>query len=107
MSTKTHANPVAPTDHDGADSLRQQPQSGTPGSNQSVPLTGAEAPHERDESPQSQPTGRASTDPVRHEIGQASEDIERGLVDTDCRGTPDDIPHQEQTDATRSRTRRP
>lgn len=107
MSTKTQPEAVPPADPDGADALRQQPQCGTPGSNAAVPLPGAKEPHERDESPESQPTGRSPTDPRRDDIEQASEDIERGLVDTDRRGTPDDIPHQEQTHATRSATRRP
>ncbi|HWI15943.1 MAG TPA: hypothetical protein VNT02_16875 [Burkholderiales bacterium] len=90
----------------GTDTLRQQPQSGTPDNNALAPLPGAKQPHERDESPESQPTGSSSSDPRRDDIGQASEDIERGLVDTDRRGTPDDIPHQEHTDATPSNTRR-
>ncbi|MGE5523892.1 MAG: hypothetical protein ACM3SS_09250 [Rhodospirillaceae bacterium] len=107
MSKKSQPDTVTPADTDGAETLRQQPQSGTPQRGDRVPLTGAEEPHERDESPESQPTGSSPTDPRREDIGQASEDIERGLVDTDRRGTPDDIPHQEHTDATRSTTRRP
>ena len=106
MSTKTQPDSLPPAASDGAETLRQQPQPGAPGSNARVPLPGAKQPHERDESPQSQPTGSAPTDPRREDIGQASADIERGLVDTDRRGTPDDIPHQEHTNATRSATRR-
>jgi hypothetical protein len=87
--------------------LRQQPQSGTPDRNATARLPGAKEPHERDESPQSQPIEGAASDPRRTDIRQASEDIERGLVDTDRRGTPDDIPHQEQAHATRSSSRRP
>lgn len=104
MSTKNP--PHSPTRAD-ADALRQQPQSGAPDANATARLPGAKQPHERDESPESQPTGSSPTDPARADMGQASEDIERGLVDTDRRGTPDDIPHQEQTNATRSATRSP
>ena len=107
MSTKNPPPDAAPADADGTDALRQQPQSGTPDSPATAPSSGTEQPHERDESPVSQPTGNSPTDPRREDMGQASEDIERGLVDTDRRGTPDDIPHQEHTNATRSATRRP
>lgn len=106
MSTRIRPDAATPSDPDGADALRQQPQSGTPGGNATAPLPGAKEPHERDESPESQPTGSQPTDPRRDDMGQASEDIERGLVDTDRRGTPDDIPHQEHEHATRSVTRR-
>ncbi len=96
MSTKNTPHPNAPAAVDGADAMeQQQPQSGTPGPKAEAPLPGVRQPHERDESPDSQPTGSSPTDPARRDIGQASEDIERGLVDTDRRGTPDDIPHQE------------
>lgn len=107
MSTKSQPDTLKPAASDGADTLRQQPQPGAPGSNAPAPLRGAKQPHERDESPESQPTGSAPTDPGREDIRQASQDIERGLVDTDRRGTPDDVPHQEHTNATRSATRRP
>jgi hypothetical protein len=105
MSTKNRPESVPPGEPDGVDALQQQPQSGTPESNAATPLPGAKQPHEVDESPESQPTGRSPTDPRRDDIEQASEDIERGLVDTDRRGTPDDIPHEEHTDATRSATK--
>lgn len=108
MSKKTQADVDTPVDSDGADTLRQQPQSGTPGGNERAQLSGAEEPHERDESPASEITGQSSVDPRRDDIEQASEDIERGLVDTDRRGTPNDIPDQEPLqDATRSSTSRP
>jgi hypothetical protein len=103
MSTKSQPDTLKPAASDGADTLRQQPQPGAPGSIAPAP----KQPHERDESPESQPTGSAPTDPGREDMRQASEDIERGLVDTDRRGTPDDVPHQEHTNATRSATRRP
>jgi len=108
MSKKTLTDVDSPVDADGADALRQQPQSGTPGGNERVLLPGAKEPHERDESPASEITGQSSVDPRRDDIEQASEDIERGLVDTDRRGTPNDIPDQEpHHDATRSTTSRP
>lgn len=50
-------------------------------------------PHERDES--ASDTGNRldqALPPVGAEIAQAHEDIEAGLEDTDCRGTPDGIP---------------
>jgi len=108
MSKKTQADFESPVDADGADALRQQPQSGTPGGDERTPLPGAKQPHESDESPASEITGQSSVDPRRDEMGQAVEDIERGLVDTDRRGTPNDIPDQERNhDATRSSTPRP
>jgi hypothetical protein len=61
---------------------------GTPGS-----VRNPRQPHERDES------ARASSDrlkqdppPSERQISDAAEDIERGLVDTDRRGIPNDVP---------------
>ena len=50
-------------------------------------------PHERDESARS--SGERSSEsrpPPDQQIVQAHDDVERGLIDTDRRGTPDDIP---------------
>lgn len=50
-------------------------------------------PHERDES--AAPTGsRLDEQPIPsgRKISQAREDVERGLVDTDRRGIPNDLP---------------
>jgi hypothetical protein len=53
-------------------------------------------PHERDESP------HQAADPARAPAGstekveQAARDIERGLVDTERRGTPNDVPAPER-----------
>jgi hypothetical protein len=47
-------------------------------------------------------TGSTRADPVRSEIRQAETDVERGLKDTERRGIPNDIPHQEHNDATRN-----
>ena len=48
-------------------------------------------PHERDETARDSERPAAGA-PNRREIGQAHEDVERGLADTDRRGVPDDIP---------------
>lgn len=50
-------------------------------------------PHEKDES--ARDTGNRLDEalpPAEKEIDQAHEDIEKGLVDTDRRGVPDDVP---------------
>ena len=66
---------------------------GTPGA-----VRNPRQPHERDES------ARASGDrlkedppPSERQISQAGEDVERGLVDTDRRGIPNDIPTSKST----------
>jgi hypothetical protein len=53
-------------------------------------------PHERDESARA--TGRHEK-PARTgaDIAQAGEDVERGLVDTDRRGVPNDLPTRKST----------
>jgi hypothetical protein len=59
---------------------------------------GLRLPHERDESPQP----HTDQDEAPHDlITQAARDIERGLVDTERRGTPSDLPPP------RRRARRP
>lgn len=53
----------------------------------------AKMPHERDESARS--AGNRLDEalpPSGRQISQAHEDIERGLIDTDRRGIPDDVP---------------
>lgn len=50
---------------------------------------GLQLPHERDESPM--PEAGAVRGP-RGKIRQAARDIERGLVDTEARGTPSNVP---------------
>jgi hypothetical protein len=66
---------------------------GTPGS-----VRSPRQPHERDES------ARASGDrlkqdprPSDRQITKAAEDVERGLVDTDRRGIPNDVPKTKST----------
>jgi hypothetical protein len=50
-------------------------------------------PHERDES--AHPT-ETKVDPKRRQrIGQAKQDVERGLKDTERRGVPSDVPSKE------------
>jgi hypothetical protein len=46
-------------------------------------------PHERDESPQSEACGEHGP---RDRIRQAARDVERGLIDTEARGTPSNVP---------------
>ena len=50
---------------------------------------GLQLPHERDESPM--PEAGATRGP-RDKIRQAARDVERGLVDTEARGTPSNVP---------------
>lgn len=65
-----------------------------------LPRTGAvpRLPHERDESARG--TGdrlRENPAPSDRQISQAGEDVERGLVDTDRRGVPNDLPNRKTT----------
>ena len=58
----------------------------------------SQLPHERDESARG--TGdrlREKPAPSRREISQADEDVERGLVDTERRGVPNDVPRGKST----------
>jgi hypothetical protein len=50
---------------------------------------GLQLPHERDESPQPETSGAHGP---RDGIRQAARDVERGLVDTEARGTPSNVP---------------
>ena len=55
-------------------------------------------PHERDESARA--TGdrlQETPTPSGREISQAGEDVKRGLVDTDRRGIPDDLPNRKSS----------
>ena len=107
MSTRTQPESAPLADTDGADALH--PPSGDRGTdaNATVTLPGAKEPHERDESPDSQLGAEGLTAPDRADIAQASADVQNGLLDTDRRGVPDDIPHQEPSDGTRPPPRRP
>jgi hypothetical protein len=50
-------------------------------------------PHERDESARAKDDRlREKPPPSQKQISQAGEDVERGLVDTDRRGVPNDLP---------------
>jgi hypothetical protein len=55
-------------------------------------------PHERDENAA---LGGETPGQVRPRIRQAQVDVERGLVDTERRGTPSDVPAPEGADAIR------
>ena len=50
---------------------------------------GLQLPHERDESPMPEAGGVRGP---RGQIRQAARDIERGLIDTEARGTPSNVP---------------
>ena len=70
----------------------EQPQ-GAPGPHVAPNRPSERMPHERDES--AAPTGsRLDEQPIPsgRKISQAREDVERGLVDTDRRGIPNDLP---------------
>jgi hypothetical protein len=55
-----------------------------------MPRPGVPLPHERDESAH---PGESKVPPQRRaRIERAAEDVERGLKDTDRRGTPNDVP---------------
>jgi hypothetical protein len=47
-------------------------------------------PHERDESPR--PEELASQHGPRDRVYQAGRDVDRGLIDTEARGTPSNVP---------------
>jgi len=62
------------------------------------PRTVPRLPHERDESARA--TGdrlRETPVPSDRQISQAREDVGRGLVDTDRRGVPNDVPNRKTT----------
>jgi hypothetical protein len=78
-------------DHDTA-SYEQRPGGtdvkGAPGS-----VRNPRQPHERDESAgASDDRLKQNPTPSERQISDAAEDIERGLVDTDRRGIPNDVP---------------
>ena len=49
-------------------------------------------PHERDETPYPDMDREVAPDGPTDRVKQAARDVERGLVDTDRRGTPSDVP---------------
>lgn len=51
--------------------------------------SGLQLPHERDQSPHSEDSGMHGP---RDTIRQAARDVARGLVDTEARGTPSNLP---------------
>jgi hypothetical protein len=55
-------------------------------------------PHERDESARATGNrGNENPTPSDRQISQAGEDVDNGLVDTDRRGVPDDLPNSNKT----------
>jgi hypothetical protein len=71
----------------------QIPVQGSTGETEADKEENTRLPHERDEASDSGFVGTdRGTDPPQSEIPQAHEDVERGLVDTDRRGVPADVP---------------
>jgi hypothetical protein len=94
MSKKSHdqsrPHGRAPAD---ADTSSNEQSQGAPGPNVAPNRPNERLPHERDESARA--TGdRLKEKPVPSErrISQARKDVERGLVDTERRGIPNDLP---------------
>ena len=56
-------------------------------------------PHERDQSPRSEASG---THGPRDRIRQAARDVARGLIDTEARGTPSNVPRPRRGTGRRS-----
>jgi hypothetical protein len=55
-------------------------------------------PHERDESAKATgDRGRENPPPSERQISQAEEDVEEGLVDTERKGIPNDVPTRKRT----------
>lgn len=76
----------------------QQRTSGMPDAAREPNARNPRLPHERDESARA--TGdrlKETPTPSGREIAQAGEDVERGLVDTDRRGIPDDLPNRKSS----------
>jgi hypothetical protein len=99
MSQKTRAsrNPSNAAKSDLDTATHKQPLGGE---DPRAPRTGPvpRLPHERDESARA--TGdrlRENPAPSDRQISQAGEDVERGLVDTDRRGVPNDVPNRKTT----------
>ena len=79
-----------------ADTATFEQQQGTPDREVAPNRQRPSMPHERDESAAA--TGNRldqEVPPSEQKISQAADDVERGLVDTDRRGIPDDIPKGE------------
>jgi hypothetical protein len=94
MSKKRHdqsrPNGRAPAD---ADTSSYEQSQGAPGPNVAPNRPSERLPHERDESARA--TGdRLKEKPIPSDgrITQARKDVEEGLVDTDRRGVPNDLP---------------
>jgi hypothetical protein len=58
-------------------------------------------PHERDEAAIHEPRKQVARN--RRLIRQAARDVQRGLVDTEVRGTPSNVPTQSATAAKRAK----
>jgi hypothetical protein len=58
----------------------------------SAPAQSRVLPHERDEKSGAGSTQAAGSAAARRKVVQAGEDVERGLVDTERRGVPSNVP---------------
>lgn len=77
----------------GADTTSYEQSQGAPGEAVTPNRRNERAPHERDESARA--TGNRLTEnpvPSDRQISQAHDDVAGGLVDTDRRGVPNDLP---------------
>ena len=100
MSQNADRQHPRPQGADRDTSSYEQPQrkSGTPDPATEPNARNPRLPHERDESARA--TGdrlKEKPTPSGREITQAGEDVERGLVDTDRRGIPNDVPNRKSS----------
>lgn len=80
-----------------ADTATYEQTQGTPDPDRAPNESRARMPHERDESASA--SGNRLDQPLPPsgaKISQAHKDVERGLVDTERRGIPDDIPNSDR-----------
>jgi hypothetical protein len=83
-------------DNGGNTSSQEQVQ-GAPAKRTGVDPRNPKTPNERDESAQPTPSTRKEDAPKSdRQINLAHEDISNGLIDSDRRGIPDDVPHEGQ-----------
>lgn len=93
--THIMTQPQNPEANDGGtDTSSYEQLQGAPIARADLNRRNEKTPNERDESAQTTPSTRKEDAPESDErISQAHEDISKGLLDTDRRGIPDDVPH--------------
>ncbi|MGZ5121916.1 MAG: hypothetical protein ACXWCY_22340 [Burkholderiales bacterium] len=95
MHTKSkHPERGSPVDSDADTSSYGQLQGGRNRSRRGE--RNPKMPHERDESARSNAPDDQPQPASKGRVEQAHDDVNRGLIDTDRRGTPDDIPADEK-----------